>query len=107
MRPAPCTESLKTFLILALPDEHPFWTAEEQELPETGEISVQEQAHLVFCRISRPAMWPRSIRAIRLRTSIRILPPSTRSLFTQPPLHSAFRGRNGDWPRGLRFYAGA
>ncbi|WP_127590014.1 DUF2264 domain-containing protein [Paenibacillus lautus] len=42
--------SLKTFLILALPDGHPFWTAEEQELAETGSISVQEPAHLVLCR---------------------------------------------------------
>ncbi|MEC0305769.1 DUF2264 domain-containing protein [Paenibacillus lautus] len=42
--------SLKTFLILALPEEHPFWTAEEQELAEPGSISVQEPAHLVLCR---------------------------------------------------------
>lgn len=42
--------SLKTFLILALPDSHPFWSAEEQELAETGRISVQEPAHLVLCR---------------------------------------------------------
>lgn len=54
--------SLKTFLILALPEEHPFWLAEELEMTETetgigtgtrtgtGSMSVQEPAHLVICR---------------------------------------------------------
>lgn len=54
--------SLKTFLILALPEEHPFWLAEELEMTKTetgigtgtrtgtGSMSVQEPAHLVICR---------------------------------------------------------
>ncbi|WP_026675338.1 DUF2264 domain-containing protein [Alkalihalobacterium bogoriense] len=41
---------LKTFLILALDDHHPFWQAEEQELPRLQPMSVQKPAHLVVCR---------------------------------------------------------
>ncbi|RKL66914.1 hypothetical protein CR203_13880 [Salipaludibacillus neizhouensis] len=41
---------LKTFLILALKDDHPFWQAEETSLPQLKEVSVQHPAHLVLCR---------------------------------------------------------
>lgn len=42
--------ALKTFLVLAFEDNHPFWVAEEEELPELKELSVQQKPHLVFCR---------------------------------------------------------
>ncbi|WP_416147693.1 DUF2264 domain-containing protein [Salipaludibacillus sp. HK11] len=46
--------SLKTFLILALKDDHPFWQAKELPLPELDASSVQEKAHLVLCRQAEP-----------------------------------------------------
>ncbi|MGF7030860.1 hypothetical protein J2T17_001766 [Paenibacillus mucilaginosus] len=43
--------ALKTFLPLALPADHPFWTAEELPLPEPEEsLAVQYAPHLVFRR---------------------------------------------------------
>lgn len=42
--------ALKTFLPLALPEDHPFWRAEELPLPKTAPLSVQRPAHLVACR---------------------------------------------------------
>jgi len=42
--------ALKTFLILSFKDDHPFWTVEEEELPELNELSVQQKPHLVICR---------------------------------------------------------
>lgn len=42
--------ALKTFLLLALPDEHPFWEVEELPLPVLPDRSVQLPAHLVVCR---------------------------------------------------------
>lgn len=42
--------ALITFLILALDDNHPFWTAEEENMPRLNEFSVQQKPHLVFCR---------------------------------------------------------
>ncbi|MFD1955541.1 DUF2264 domain-containing protein [Paenibacillus thailandensis] len=42
--------AFKAFLPLALPDDHPFWTAEELPMPKLAELSVQRPAHLVLCR---------------------------------------------------------
>lgn len=42
--------SLKTFLILALPDEHPFWQAEEKPLPSLKEKVVQQSPRFILCR---------------------------------------------------------
>lgn len=42
--------ALKTFLPLALPSDHPFWTSEELPLPEMEALSVQKPAHLVLVR---------------------------------------------------------
>ncbi|WP_248924013.1 DUF2264 domain-containing protein [Paenibacillus hamazuiensis] len=42
--------ALKTFLPLALPDDHPFWAAEELPLPPLGARSVQKAPHLIVCR---------------------------------------------------------
>lgn len=42
--------SLKAFLPLALPEDHPFWTAEELPLPELPALKVQRPAHLVLAR---------------------------------------------------------
>nr|WP_307474827.1 DUF2264 domain-containing protein [Paenibacillus harenae] len=42
--------AFKTFLPLALPEEHPFWQAEELPLPELGERSVQQSPHLIIQR---------------------------------------------------------
>lgn len=43
----------KAFLPLALPDDHPFWQAEELPLPELPAVSVQAAPHLVVCREAR------------------------------------------------------
>ncbi|MEW9699446.1 DUF2264 domain-containing protein [Paenibacillus sp. SI8] len=45
--------AMKTFLVLALPDEHPFWAAEELPLPQLEAVAVQRAPHLVFCRSVR------------------------------------------------------
>lgn len=42
--------ALKTFLILALTKEHPFWQSEELPLPPLHEKSVQHSPHLVLYR---------------------------------------------------------
>ncbi|WP_079912874.1 DUF2264 domain-containing protein [Paenibacillus sp. 32352] len=42
--------ALKTFLPLALDEQHPFWAAEELPLPSLPKLSVQQPAHLVICR---------------------------------------------------------
>ncbi|MDF2921392.1 MAG: hypothetical protein K0R57_306 [Paenibacillaceae bacterium] len=42
--------AMKTFLLLALPEEHPFWTAEELPLPKLKRQFVQEPAHIVLYR---------------------------------------------------------
>lgn len=42
--------ALKTFLILAFEDNHPFWKAEEEPLPKMNSIEIQRKPHLVFCR---------------------------------------------------------
>ncbi|MCX7708422.1 MAG: DUF2264 domain-containing protein [Clostridia bacterium] len=42
--------ALKTFLPLALPEDHPFWMAEELELPELETKSVQQHPHMILCR---------------------------------------------------------
>ncbi|WHY01226.1 DUF2264 domain-containing protein [Neobacillus sp. DY30] len=42
--------SLKTFLILALPEEHPFWQAEEKPLPVLIEKVVQKSPRFILCR---------------------------------------------------------
>ncbi|MCK8485793.1 DUF2264 domain-containing protein [Paenibacillus sp. MBLB2552] len=44
--------ALKAFLPLALPEDHPFWTAEELPLPELPAFSIQRPAHLVLARDS-------------------------------------------------------
>lgn len=41
---------LKAFLPLALSEDHPFWQAEEEPLPDLPETTVQEQPGLVVCR---------------------------------------------------------
>ncbi|TSB47883.1 DUF2264 domain-containing protein [Alkalicoccobacillus porphyridii] len=42
--------ALKTFLILALPDEHLFWSVEEKPMPELEKVSVQKEANKVLVR---------------------------------------------------------
>jgi len=42
--------AMKAFLVLALPADHPFWRAEEQELPELKSVSVQKQPFMIFSR---------------------------------------------------------
>ncbi|GLX66833.1 DUF2264 domain-containing protein [Paenibacillus glycanilyticus] len=42
--------AFKAFLPLALPDDHPFWLAEELPLPELTDVSVQHAPHVVICR---------------------------------------------------------
>ncbi|MGM0876506.1 MAG: DUF2264 domain-containing protein [Bacillota bacterium] len=42
--------ALKTFLPLALHEEHPFWKAEEEPLPEMKETVIQKEPHMVICR---------------------------------------------------------
>lgn len=42
--------ALKAFLPLALPDEHPFWQAEELPLPELPPVAPQPHAGMLLCR---------------------------------------------------------
>lgn len=42
--------ALKTFLFLALSDDHPFWSAEEQEMPTLSEVHAQTEANKVLTR---------------------------------------------------------
>lgn len=42
--------ALKSFLPLALPSDHPFWTSEELPLPELDTVDAQKPAHLVLVR---------------------------------------------------------
>lgn len=42
--------AMKAFLILALPEDHPFWTCEEQELPELEAVSVQKHPFMILMR---------------------------------------------------------
>lgn len=42
--------ALKTFLPLALDEQHPFWQAEEAELPALQDKSVQPHPHMIICR---------------------------------------------------------
>jgi hypothetical protein len=42
--------ALKTFLLLALPGEHPFWQAEEKPLPLLKERVVQKYPRFILCR---------------------------------------------------------
>lgn len=42
--------AFKTFLILDLPDDHPFWSVEEEPLPSLEPISVQPHARMMICR---------------------------------------------------------
>ncbi|WP_435101486.1 DUF2264 domain-containing protein [Halarchaeum sp. P4] len=53
---------MKAFLPLALPDDHPFWTAEEAPLPDLPDYTTQADPGKVLCRdadhlfaLSRPA----------------------------------------------------
>ncbi|WP_379894194.1 DUF2264 domain-containing protein [Marinicrinis lubricantis] len=41
--------ALKSFLVLALPDEHPFWQAEEKPLPKLQSRSIQKHAGMILC----------------------------------------------------------
>ena len=42
--------AMKTFLPLALGEEHPFWTAEEEELPQLEDKAVQSHPYMLVCR---------------------------------------------------------
>lgn len=42
--------ALKSFLVLALPDDHPFWTAREEPLPELDRIKALPHAGMVIQR---------------------------------------------------------
>jgi hypothetical protein len=42
--------ALKSLIVLALPQEHPFWTAKEEPLPKLEEIHAEKHAGLLFQR---------------------------------------------------------
>ncbi len=42
--------SFKSFLILALDDDHPFWTAEEEALPELERVKAQKHPMMIVTR---------------------------------------------------------
>lgn len=42
--------SFKAFLILSLPDEHPFWQVEEEPLPVLQATVAQQHARMTICR---------------------------------------------------------
>ncbi|WP_234032921.1 DUF2264 domain-containing protein [Paenibacillus faecalis] len=42
--------AFKSFLILDLPDDHPFWSVEEEPLPKLNPVSMQPHARMLICR---------------------------------------------------------
>lgn len=42
--------AMKAFLILALPEDHPFWMSEEEELPVLEPVSVQKHPFMILMR---------------------------------------------------------
>jgi len=42
--------AFKYFLPLALPESHPFWSAEESPLPQLSQVRVQKSGGMVLCR---------------------------------------------------------
>lgn len=42
--------AMKTLLLLAVPDEHPFWKAEEEPLPKLDEVRMMKHAGLILQR---------------------------------------------------------
>lgn len=42
--------ALKSFLVLALDDDHPFWKSEEKPLPKLDAVKVQKHAQMIVCR---------------------------------------------------------
>lgn len=42
--------AFKSFLVLALDETHPFWMAEEQELPDLQQIKTQQHPQMILCR---------------------------------------------------------
>ncbi len=42
--------AMKAFLVLALPETHPFWTAEEMELPKLAPLSCQKHPFMLLMR---------------------------------------------------------
>ncbi|KOR89334.1 DUF2264 domain-containing protein [Paenibacillus solani] len=42
--------AFKSFLILDLPDNHPFWSVEEEPLPSLKAVSVQPHARMLICK---------------------------------------------------------
>lgn len=42
--------AFKSFLVLALPDEHPFWQAQEEDLPELESMKVIKHAQMIIQR---------------------------------------------------------
>jgi hypothetical protein len=44
--------AMKAFLPLALADDHPFWTADEEPLPSIPEVVTQKHPFMVLCRES-------------------------------------------------------
>lgn len=42
--------AFKSFLVLALDDNHPLWTAEEEELPPLQEVKTQKEPQMIICR---------------------------------------------------------
>ena len=45
--------ALKTYLLLALPADHPFWTSEEAALPEQAEITRMGPPNILACKAGR------------------------------------------------------
>lgn len=42
--------AMKIFLVMALPDGHPFWKAEEEELPDLPDVNTQVHPYMLLCR---------------------------------------------------------
>ena len=47
--------AMKAFLVLALPETHPFWTAREESLPVLSHVSVQPHPFMVITRTENGA----------------------------------------------------
>jgi hypothetical protein len=42
--------AMKSFVALSVPDQHPFWSSEEEDLPELPAVSLQRHPRMILCR---------------------------------------------------------
>jgi hypothetical protein len=88
--------ALKFFLPLALPEEHPFWQAEEAPMPDLAPVHTLPHAGMIVCRDRGSRKSARS-RAASTRSGPATARRSTPSSPTRPRLDSACQAAGAAW----------